>query len=109
MNQFGGKFNQIGLFGEIYLIFATLHNNYTRKTVMNHIPNILTSLNLASGFTAILFASSGNLIMASWLIIAAMIFDFSDGFSARLLKAYSAMGKELDSLADMVSLELHLH
>ena len=70
---------------------------------MKHIPNILTSLNLASGFTAILFASSGNLTMASWLILAAMIFDFSDGFSARLLKAYSAMGKELDSLADMVS------
>lgn len=70
---------------------------------MKHIPNIFTSLNLASGFAAVLSASSGNLTMASWLILAAMIFDFSDGFSARLLKAWSAIGKELDSLADMVS------
>lgn len=70
---------------------------------MRHIPNILTSLNLASGFIAVLFASSGNLTFASWLILAAMIFDFSDGFSARLLKAWSPIGKELDSLADIVS------
>jgi CDP-diacylglycerol--serine O-phosphatidyltransferase len=42
-------------------------------------------------------------VTASWLILAAMIFDFLDGFSARLLKAYSPVGKELDSLADVVS------
>lgn len=70
---------------------------------MRHIPNLLTSLNLASGFISIIFASKGDLVTASWFIVAAMIFDFSDGFSARLLKAYSAIGKELDSLADMVS------
>lgn len=70
---------------------------------MKYIPNLITSLNLASGFTAILLASQGNLNAASWLIIAAMIFDFLDGFSARLLKAYSDIGKELDSLADIVS------
>ena len=46
---------------------------------------------------------NGDLITASWLILAAMIFDFLDGFSARLLKAYSEIGKELDSLADVVS------
>ncbi len=70
---------------------------------MKHIPNFITSLNLASGFTAIIFAANGDLYTASWLIIAAMIFDFLDGFSARLLKTYSAIGKELDSLADVVS------
>jgi CDP-diacylglycerol---serine O-phosphatidyltransferase len=70
---------------------------------MKHIPNFITSLNLASGFTAIVFAAHGNLVTASWLILAAMIFDFMDGFSARLLKAYSPLGKELDSLADVVS------
>jgi CDP-diacylglycerol--serine O-phosphatidyltransferase len=43
------------------------------------------------------------MITASWLILAAMIFDFLDGFSARLLKAYSTIGRELDSLADVVS------
>jgi CDP-diacylglycerol--serine O-phosphatidyltransferase len=70
---------------------------------MKHIPNFITSLNLLSGFIAIIFAANGNLITASWFILAAMIFDFLDGFSARLLKAYSPVGKELDSLADVVS------
>jgi CDP-diacylglycerol--serine O-phosphatidyltransferase len=70
---------------------------------MKHFPNFITSLNLTSGFIAIIFAANGQLVTASWLILAAMIFDFLDGFSARLLKAYSAVGKELDSLADVVS------
>lgn len=70
---------------------------------MKHIPNFITSLNLASGFYAIIFAVNGDILTASWFILAAMIFDFLDGFSARLLKAYSEIGKELDSLADVVS------
>ena len=70
---------------------------------MKYIPNFITSLNLTSGFIAIIFAANGELVTASWLIIAAMIFDFMDGFSARLLHAYSDIGKELDSLADVVS------
>ncbi|MCX6255839.1 MAG: CDP-diacylglycerol--serine O-phosphatidyltransferase [Bacteroidia bacterium] len=70
---------------------------------MKHIPNFITSLNLAAGFIAIIFAANGDMVTASWLILAAMIFDFLDGFSARLLKAYSEIGKELDSLADVVS------
>jgi CDP-diacylglycerol--serine O-phosphatidyltransferase len=70
---------------------------------MKHIPNFITSLNLILGFFAIIFASSGDIVTSSWLILAAMIFDFLDGFSARLFKAYSAIGKELDSLADVIS------
>jgi CDP-diacylglycerol--serine O-phosphatidyltransferase len=70
---------------------------------MRHIPNFITSLNLASGFSAVIFAATGDTVTASWLILAAMIFDFFDGFLARLLKAYSDIGKELDSLADVVS------
>jgi len=70
---------------------------------MKHVPNLITSLNLAAGFIAIIFALEGSLATASWLVLAAMIFDFLDGFSARLLKAYSLLGKELDSLADIVS------
>lgn len=70
---------------------------------MKHIPNFITSLNLASGFISIIFILNGDLIIASWLILAAMIFDFLDGFSARMLKSYSEIGKELDSLADIVS------
>jgi CDP-diacylglycerol---serine O-phosphatidyltransferase len=68
-----------------------------------HIPNFITSLNLVSGFIAIISAAEGDLITASWFITAAMTFDFLDGFSARLLKAYSDIGKELDSLADIIS------
>jgi CDP-diacylglycerol--serine O-phosphatidyltransferase len=68
-----------------------------------HIPNFITSLNLAAGFVAIIFSINGYLVAGSWLILAAMIFDFLDGFSARMLKSYSDIGKELDSLADVVS------
>jgi CDP-diacylglycerol---serine O-phosphatidyltransferase len=74
--------------------------NYLMK---RHIPNFITSLNLAAGFIAIIFAANGEVVTGSWLILAAMVFDFLDGFSARLLKAYSVIGKELDSLADVVS------
>jgi CDP-diacylglycerol--serine O-phosphatidyltransferase len=70
---------------------------------MRHFPNFITSLNLACGFFAIIIAATGDLITASWLILAAMVFDFFDGFTARILKAYSDIGKELDSLADVVS------
>jgi CDP-diacylglycerol---serine O-phosphatidyltransferase len=68
-----------------------------------HIPNLITSLNLVSGFIAIIYAINGNIVTASWFILAAMVFDFCDGFSSRLLHAYSDMGKELDSLSDLVS------
>jgi CDP-diacylglycerol--serine O-phosphatidyltransferase len=70
---------------------------------MRHIPNLITSLNLSAGFIALIFAANGDTVTASWLIVAAMLFDFFDGFSARLLKAYSEIGRELDSLADVVS------
>ena len=68
-----------------------------------HIPNTLTLLNLFSGCLGIYFVFQGELIMASYAIWLAAIFDFLDGFSARLLKVTSAIGKELDSLADMVT------
>lgn len=71
-----------------------------------HIPNTLTSLNLFSGCIASVIALQGDVSMFPWVlfwIIIAALFDFSDGFAARLLKAYSPMGKELDSLADCIS------
>ncbi|WP_029906871.1 CDP-diacylglycerol--serine O-phosphatidyltransferase [Prevotella sp. 10(H)] len=68
-----------------------------------HIPNVFTSFNLFSGCIATVMAFQGEYTwVVVWVVIAAF-FDFCDGFSARLLKAYSPMGKELDSLADMVS------
>lgn len=68
-----------------------------------HIPNSVTCLNLFSGCLGIVFAFQGNLIWAAYAILIAALFDFLDGMLARLLKAYSDIGKELDSLADMVS------
>ncbi|MDB5014014.1 MAG: CDP-diacylglycerol--serine O-phosphatidyltransferase [Daejeonella sp.] len=68
-----------------------------------HIPNAITCLNLFSGCLGIVFAFQDNLIFAGYAIVIAAIFDFLDGMIARLLKSYSDIGKELDSLADMVS------
>ena len=56
-----------------------------------------------SGSVAIFFAIDGHLVWAAILICAAEVFDFLDGFAARALKAYSEVGKQLDSLADVVS------
>lgn len=71
--------------------------------ITKHIPNTITSLNVASGTVAAVFTFQGDLHLAALFVCASLIFDFLDGLSARLLKAYSDIGKELDSLADMVS------
>lgn len=60
-------------------------------------------MNLSSGVLATIFAIDGHLIWAGIFICLASVFDFMDGFAARLLKAYSETGKELDSLSDVVS------
>ncbi len=72
-------------------------------SIKKHIPNSITCLNLLFGCFSIVYALKGNLIFASYFIAIAAVFDFIDGFAARVLKAYSAIGKELDSLADVVS------
>lgn len=68
-----------------------------------HLPNLITLLNLVCGTVAIVLTLEGQWRWAVYLILAAAVFDFLDGFAARLLKAYSETGKQLDSLADMVS------
>lgn len=67
------------------------------------IPNLLTLGNLLSGCLGLVFVMQGNLLWASACIGVSLVFDFLDGFLARLLQAYSEIGKQLDSLADMVS------
>lgn len=71
--------------------------------IKKHIPNFITCCNLVCGCIAVVMAFHGNLAWSVYLIWLAMIFDFFDGLAARLLKVSSPMGKELDSLADMVS------
>ena len=68
-----------------------------------HIPNTITSMNLLSGIMGVIFTLEGRLEWALPLMILAAVFDFCDGLAARLLNAYSPIGKELDSLADLVS------
>ena len=68
-----------------------------------HIPNTITLMNLLSGFFSIILVFTGHPIGAVYLVFLAAVFDFLDGFSARLLHAYSPLGKQLDSLSDMVS------
>ncbi|MBI4647771.1 MAG: CDP-alcohol phosphatidyltransferase family protein [Bacteroidia bacterium] len=72
-------------------------------TPVGHIPNFLSSLNLLSGCIAIVMTFNGKPEIAAWFIGIAAIFDFFDGLAARTFKAYSNIGKELDSLADMIS------
>lgn len=71
--------------------------------MVKYIPNTITSLNLVFGTLAVLLAVKGQIEMAAYAVFMAAVMDFLDGFAARLLKAYSEVGKELDSLADLVS------
>ena len=80
--------------------------------IVRSIPNFITSLNLLSGCLAIAMSFRTDEILGAglmgwqWAIVfvfAAAVFDFLDGFAARLLHAYSDIGKELDSLCDLVS------
>ncbi len=74
-----------------------------QKNALSAIPNTITLMNALSGCMSIVFAFSGNLILSGLFILLAAVFDFFDGMVARLLKAYSPLGKELDSLADDIS------
>lgn len=65
--------------------------------------NVLTTANLCSGLVGIVLAFDGSLEHAGWAILVAAVFDFLDGFAARLLRGQSDLGKQLDSLADLVS------
>lgn len=84
------------------------------KKIASYIPNTITLCNLLSGCAAVIMSFRlgecyGSLTAAQWVYIfigGAAVFDFCDGASARLLKAYSNLGKELDSLSDLVSFGL---
>lgn len=71
--------------------------------IFRHLPNALTLANLLCGCAGLVAVADENLPWAGYLIWAAAAFDFADGLAARALKAYSPIGGDLDSLADMVS------
>lgn len=68
-----------------------------------HIPNAVTLLNLFCGCIALIFAVNGNFMATCIFVFLGVFFDFFDGLLARLLKAQSPLGIQLDSLADLVT------
>jgi CDP-diacylglycerol--serine O-phosphatidyltransferase len=75
-------------------------------SVIKQIPNTITLLNLLCGALAVTFAFEGHLQTGVYFVFAGLLFDFADGFVARLLKVSSPLGAELDSLADLVTFGL---
>lgn len=76
------------------------------NAIVKNIPNSITCLNLLSGCFACIFAFQGQYDWVALCIGLSALFDFLDGMAARLLHAYSPLGKELDSLADLISFGL---
>ena len=72
-------------------------------SIKQHIPNAITCGNLVSGCMSVLFIACGMPVKAAVMIFVAGLFDFFDGFAARLLHAKSPIGADLDSLADVVA------
>lgn len=71
--------------------------------IKKHIPNLLTLGNLLCGTIATIAAVNSDYLTAASLVVLGIVFDFFDGFVARLLKVSGELGKQLDSLADMVT------
>ncbi|HYG19787.1 MAG TPA: CDP-diacylglycerol--serine O-phosphatidyltransferase [Ohtaekwangia sp.] len=71
--------------------------------MIRHLPNFLTCCNLLCGCIGIVFILQDRNVPAIYFVLISGLFDFFDGFAARLLKVTSPIGKELDSLADVVS------
>ncbi len=68
-----------------------------------HFPNAITCLNLLTGMVGIYLVTNGQLTWAIYVVVLAGLFDFLDGLVARILSVHSEIGKQLDSLADMVT------
>lgn len=71
--------------------------------IKKHIPNSITCGNLLCGCLAITAAFNGSLVVSAYFVGLAAVLDFFDGFTARLLNVHSEIGKQLDSLADVVT------
>ena len=71
--------------------------------MLKHLPNFLTCCNILCGCLGIIQVFKGDLVYGCYFVFFGVAFDFLDGLAARMLKAYSPIGKDLDSLADMVT------
>ncbi len=68
-----------------------------------HIPNVITLLNVFCGCIATVFAVLNQLELAAFFVCIGILFDFFDGFAARILNVKSELGLQLDSLADVIT------
>lgn len=73
------------------------------KSIKSFIPNAITALNLLSGLLAVIAVLENETLLAMLFVFTGIVFDFFDGFAARILNVKSDMGKQLDSLADLVT------
>jgi CDP-diacylglycerol---serine O-phosphatidyltransferase len=82
---------------------AAYCKNTELSGMKRHLPNAITLLNLFLGCCAIVSLCYGQFASAIWLILACILADYADGLVARALNVHSELGKQLDSLADVVS------
>jgi len=71
--------------------------------ILKYMPNTFTALNLTSGCLGLLSIYEGDLFLGAMFILIGAVFDFLDGFTARILETTSEIGKQLDSLADLAT------
>ena len=84
--------------------FVLLHNKYPFfLRIQKHIPNIFTLSNLSCGLIAVFLAFQSQLVLAGLFIVIGLFFDFFDGMLARIFKVSGELGKQLDSLADLIT------
>ncbi len=79
------------------------HQKFKRSQWLALIPDMLTMFNLFCGFFSILASWRGDFIQAAWFIVFSLVFDSLDGNVARIFNTSGSLGRELDSLSDMVS------
>ena len=81
-----------------------MHNKYPYfLRIQKHIPNIFTLSNLSCGLIAVFLAFQSQLFLACLFIVSGLFFDFFDGMLARIFKVSGELGKQLDSLADLIT------
>lgn len=103
-SNLGLDFKSNGIHLKLQFHYLNIGYYFAEKiSVIKHIPNTITSGNLFCGCLSIVATFDGNPTLAAGYIILAAILDFFDGFAARLLKVHGELGKQLDSLADVVS------
>lgn len=84
-------------------ILLNLPKNQIGMNLKKQIPNVFTLLNLLAGTIAAIYAATGALTTAVYFVFLGIFFDFFDGFLARMLNVEDELGKQLDSLADIVT------